>query len=863
MKLQPILTPCKGAGIDLILSVDPASPDHLHLFWGTALLQIVPRDRNSLLFRVTAGLLTGLGLKMSSLEECFGTTGKTLRKWGEALRNGDWDALADIFHGPGAEKKLRSDVERYVRVRYREALDESPGATVPYGFRDELVADVMRFWEIAVCGEVLRRVFRDEDARRVGLARSGAEPPGDITADSPGQLREHDEPAGERPSECREGRIPAETEADRQCEREEGCAFTPAAASNPSETRNVAPESAASDSGHTSCDPTSWSGSGRKACSAPLLSDSCPGDPAISQHAGLFLLNPWFEKAFGSAPDIIRQTAAQILLGAVNQEQSKHIDYAGLGLLTACPVRDIDYQHRLLGEQLNERTLMEVFDRNAELLDLRGQRIFYVDPHHKHYTGMEKTLLAWSGKHHDTLKGVLMDFIHTQFGAPCFIGHFDNYYDARERFLLLVGRFRELFAEDATGFVWINDRGYWSHEFLRWIAESGDNYIQWEKGYKDDGWSLSFLRQGKFTIVRRRNNRTDRIKIRVRWREQTWDKFPGARRLIVRIRRPDTAEIEVSIVTNHASMSAERPIGLMLGRWLQENDFTYLGRHFGIDELGGRKFDSYAEIADELEDRGVESREHKRADAQRRSLRTELGKELVKLHGMPPISLEQLDKDRERIRRKATELSVDLERLERSDGTGRVMNKAIDRLGARIGKLSEKLKLNRGETQKAEQRAEIEAEAAGLQEELNRLEARIREMNRTESRLVALIEEEYVRPDLRKKALIDAVRITCRNVFREAFDVFRPIYDDYRDDHAVLRQLSRSSGILIKHPDRIDIYLTPALHRQPAQWGRIHRFTDICTHRVRRSSGVELRFLLGRTDQQIFAAVARARPIRT
>ena len=57
----------------------------------------------------------------------------------------------------------------------------------------------------------------------------------------------------------------------------------------------------------------------------------------ISQHAGLLLFSPWFEDAFANAQPIIRQTAAQILLGAVNQEQSKHIDYNGLGLLTRPP----------------------------------------------------------------------------------------------------------------------------------------------------------------------------------------------------------------------------------------------------------------------------------------------------------------------------------------------------------------------------------------------------------------------------------------------------------------------------------------------------------------------------------------------
>lgn len=840
MKLQPILIPCKGAGVDLTLTVDPKNPDHLQLFWGTALLQVVPRDKNSLLFRVVAGMLTELGLKMSSLEECLGITSKTLHRWSNALRDGEWDSLADVFHGPGAETKLRPDIERYVRKRYREALEQPCGQRVPYGFREKVLAELRHYWELEVCGETLRRVFRDEDTRLAAACGLTNEQSNSVDVPATSEAKK-EECLRQQASALGAARMPDKECAVAETDGEEGCAFCPSTSTNSGQRRNNVPYSA------TTQAPA-------RCCSVPILSDSWPSGAMLSQHAGLFMLSPWFDEVFGPTPRIVQQTAAQILLGAVNQEQSKHIDYSGLEMLVKSPVRNITYQHQLLDQHLGKQFIMEIFGRNAQLLNLKQQRNFYVDPHHKHYTGMEKMLYAWSGKHHDCRKGILMDFIHTQSGAPCFIGHFDNYYDARDRFVLLVDCFRELFDEGAAGFVWINDRGYWGHDFLTRIAENGNNYIQWEKGYKDDAWTDACQQRGRFTIVRKRNNRSDKIKVRISWREQAWAKVPGARRLIVRIRRSGSEMIEVSIVSNESSMSAEQIIRLMLNRWLQENDFTYLTRHFGIDQLGGRSFDSYAAIADELEDRQVESREHKQACTKRKALREKLGRQLITLHGMPDISLEQLDKDREKLRRKLADLSAKLAQMEADD----TRMKPVQRLGAQLQRISEKVGIHHKSRREAEKRAEVEAEKKILCKKLSGLEVSIREMNRTESRLLALIEEKYVRPDLRKKALLDAIRISCRNVFRQAFEVFRPIYGDYRDDHAVLRQLTRASGILIKHHDRIDIYLTPALHRQPAQWERIRAFLDIGTHRIRKRLGVHARFILGKTDQQIFHAVARA-----
>jgi FtsZ-binding cell division protein ZapB len=871
MSIQPVLTPCKGSLCDVTIQADPSDPDRLLLSWGLALILALPRDRNSLLFRVTAALLAGMGLSLSSLEECLGVTAKTLRSWLKDLREGKWQQHSALFHGPGAARMLSPEVERYVRVRYREAIRESGPGRAPYGFSAELRAELARYWGIEPSGETLRLIFREEDALVRGGISAAVEAPAGANAEADRCTDPESENAGDTA-----GRIGEEDCAS-------GSALSADGDENPNVAADPAPDAPAEgprdegreppDNGDRDtasdvtpgepADSTVGSGSampegpaGRGPCTIPLLNGSVPPGPVLSQHAGLFLLTPWFGKAFDSAPAILRQTAAQVLAGAVNQEQSKNIDFAGLGLLTASPIRDIGYQRRLLSDCLGETHLMQMYAANADLLGLNRFREFYVDPHHKEYTGMEKLLLAWSGSRHDTRKGVLMDFIHTPDGDPCFIGHFDNYYDARDRFPLLIDRFRQLFPEDATGFTWINDRGYWGADFLRRIEEDRDFYIQWQKGYAGDAWDPSG-RSERLTIVRERNNSRDPVNVCVQWQEQVWSARDGGRRLIAKISRSDVEPIEVAIITNHPDMEPERVIRLMLNRWLQENDFSYLRRHFGIDQLSGRRFEPYRSIADELEDREVENRDYREARRERDAVKTRLGRQLVGLRNLPGgSSVQELDHDRDQLRREADSLKEQLDRVLAGPDTGISF---IRRISKAADALSERLDGNRAARKQAEKRERMEREAEALEAQLRSVQERLRGLNRTESRLLALIEQRYVRPDMSRKALLDAVRITCRNVFRHALNTFRPIYDNYRDDHEVLRALTRSSGVIIRAPGSIDIHLTPALHRQPEQWKQIAALTGICSQRIRNRTGVKVRFPIAQSDDQIFDAIERAR----
>ena len=51
------------------------------------------------------------------------------------------------------------------------------------------------------------------------------------------------------------------------------------------------------------------------------------------------------------------------------------------------------------------------------------------------------------------------------------------------------------------------------------------------------------------------------------------------------------------------------------------------------------------------------------------------------------------------------------------------------------------------------------------------------------------------------------IKIMARNIFYELLKIFRPMYDNFRDDCAILRELTRLSGLVMKKGNVICINL--------------------------------------------------------
>ena len=128
----------------------------------------------------------------------------------------------------------------------------------------------------------------------------------------------------------------------------------------------------------------------------------------------------------------------------------------------------------------------------------------------------------------------------------------------------------------------------------------------------------------------------------------------------------------------------------------------------------------------------------------------------------------------------------------------------------------------------------LEAEISEKTREVEELEKRILETVAEESRLQALIDEQYIRLEMRGKAYMDAIRLSSRNIFYCLIEIFRPMYNNYRDDHVILRELTRSMGIIQKRDGMIDCQLISAIEFQPAVRRQVSEFLERMSRRINR-----------------------------
>jgi len=321
-------------------------------------------------------------------------------------------------------------------------------------------------------------------------------------------------------------------------------------------------------------------------------------------HAGLVLLLPCIDKltaGLGEGAGICRQLLGQFLLGALNLERGKTVSkeifhlFFGIGKSHIQGMRDFIHEISTLDFRL------KLAGRNGELVRncLFRQRKFYYDPHSKKYTGFLSILSGWCGSEHETAKVLISDYIHSLDGCPCFVEHYDNLYDLRTRFFFTVAIFKRLFPENLrSGFTWVVDRAIYSLDTLDNIVASGDHLITWEKGYLRDGWKANAPSE---TLIMRipRNSSKDLQTYRCFYQAHKWERGPRFRKIIVRIVNPSGNTIEVSILSSNCEIHDSDVISYMLRRWLQENDFRYLIKHYGIDQIDSYRSYDYRELEDQ------------------------------------------------------------------------------------------------------------------------------------------------------------------------------------------------------------------------------------------------------------------------
>jgi transposase len=732
----------------LILGTDKRNPlftvyvqeeedqEQLHVYYGLELLEVVSADRNDPSFKMLVGRLYNAGVSLRVLQQTFQTDAKTIQRWGRALRSRDAQGLIRVLGGRRTRRKLSPEIKAYVRARWPDLMRVGS-----YGMGKRLRQEIQAVFGVKLSQETLRPLLGE-----LKREQSWAAPPG------------------------RSGPTTAEGLPQ----------FSPSAPDH---------QSVSSEVWEKTCDSAAADAEPESETMAWVL-EAAP-QTFWCDHIGVLLFAPVLvavAQVVDLSEALFKQWLASLLLGALNIEQTKFLNWPDMSRLLGTVVRFPHPQRQELERVAIQANIEALARFNAQEIGAEAQSQFYFDPHTKHYTGQENVLEGWCPAIRWADKAMHSDFIHTVAGEPLYFETTDNFADLRQRFFDVATRCRQVLkwpAERVLTFV--VDRAIFGKDIFDKVrADPALHLITWEKGYERQDWPPPGGISGSMVIERARNRAEDIRSYHLEYWNRAWPKDERVQQIVVQATNPRGRIIQVSILTDDKEGAAVVIIGLMFGRWVQENDFKYLDKHFGINQITSYGVTGYDELRQQVEDRQVRSAEVKALQEQRRQIRACQSR----------LLLLQAKGEHQQAHRQQR-----IEQLEEQPDADQA-KKELARL--RQGQ-------NRWENTRTVRQEQIQT----LSRELAELDTQAENAQQTESRLERLIDEKMVRLDPEKKRLMDSLRVIARNVFYKALQPFKKAYNNYRDDHDQFRQLTQASGVLEVRPEQVVVHLMPRVNYPP------------------------------------------------
>ena len=709
-KKNPFFTLCK----------DPEKPEKLLVFFGMSLLEVIDDTPDSPSLKLLLARLYNSGVKTQSILDSFSVAYTSLRRWGEALKSGDAQKLMSILAGRQHPRKLTTEIINFAKTRFFSIYPENH-----YSYSKVIRQEILDVFEITISGECLRSYFsqwKDYLQTQIDSPLSSIEEASQNSHEQSPQVIEKFsdlEPLETHNTDI--AGIEEQTENNRvSVDRNKEMAL-PGDITPYNRNHAVVFESA-----------------------------MVPANSVyrFCHHAGVLLFSQFFNHLRHNITinePLIKQWLASTLLGSLNIEQTKLLNYPSLEYFFGQVLSNRDQQRQLLTEIAKTSCQDELLQLNGELVSISQCSDFHYDPHSKHYTGQNKLLKGWCSRLRFAEKVVHMDFIHMPTGQPVYLSHDDNYLDLRVRFFDVVKKFRTLFSfAPGKPLTFIIDRGiYGIDTFNKFINDKAENYfITWEKGFRADGYDCNNW-DNSMSLYRAKNSRKDLKRYQFFYCDQRWSKQNDIRQIVVKAINPNNNSIIVSILCNDLNRCAKDIINLMFDRWIQENDFKYLDVHFGINEITSYGVLSYKDIKKHLKDKQEKSGIYKALVKQRLQLKSQLKTLLLNEHYAKHKNKSREDK------------------------------------------------------------------IADLTQQLNKLKEKIKQTEKEVSRLNRLSEEAFQKLDTSKKAVMDSVKILARNMFYKQLRPFKEAYDNFRDDHMLFRHLTRAPGLIHETDKGIEITLIP------------------------------------------------------
>lgn len=777
--------------LQLILPTDKTNPAFsiylskderfLHVYYGLELLEVLPSDRAHPAYRLLVARLYNAGLRVQTLAEVFAIDPKTMRNWGRALLSSDPALLQHMLLGPEVARKRTCAIDTYVRQRWPALQREGIR-----NYREVLQQEIASLFGIKLSGETLRILMGEIKAGPCPaacseIAEASAEAPENEVAQNP-PLRdpicsEPAEPSGLPDAQPLPKALPISDAA-------------PVSAECPA---------------HAPAAPASKS--------TPCFWTPAPGATVFNNHAGLLLFADSLRSLANtlSPPEpLLAQWLGSILLGSANIEQTKYLNWPDLSLLLGTTVRFPTTQREGLQRLATPSTVDAVLRWNlaqlpASALGTDGHTDLYFDPHTVHYTGMQPVLKGWCANIRWADKLINSDYLHTTAGHPVYFECTDSYDDLRARFLPLIDRLRKsLQWAPERILTFIVDRGIYSNDlFTNVLAEPFVHFITWEKGYVSTPWDPA-AQSGSFALEKVRNNSRDVKLYQFAWREGPWPANPKLRQIIVQATNPGGTIAQLAILTDDPDRPAAEIVRLMFSRWVQENDFKYLDKHFGINQLTSYRSIPYASLRATLTDRLVPSQLYRE--------KAKAGKVILQQKNRLLGITDQAQRDENQRQQRLRELEAPPPGVAATEASAAT---AADVAGDAAAQSKERHRLKAASKRYQKYEQERSRKIDQLHEKLVANQADKDSLERDVSRLDQLVGADMVRMDTSNKTLMDAIKITARNLFYRALAPFKTAYNNYRDDHAYFRELTDSAGLLRWNGTEVEVHLVPQVDHAP------------------------------------------------
>jgi len=745
--------------------LNPDLPDELLIYFGFQLLETVVAK--SFQEKLLLARLINAGYNKEILHRTFGYDVKTMKRWGTLLKSGSPDDILKIANGQGAVRKLTDDKSNFIFYLFENnhvaegchilSFIKNEYETV---YREQISSESLR---------VLLKPRRDEMKKTSAVSTALVHP----SVLRRGELEIREKTAEPLTDVSTDSEVENSTNWENRCENSAFSSLTVPEKSKYSPASRQPPKRG-----------------------YPLTCDLIK-EVFSCHHIGLLLARVFIDgisSDLGDVRDIVRQWICMILSGCRNIEQGQKLNYRALTLLVGDQIRSANQQRKILKKVADKKNVSLLFRKNIQLVDAGNGDTFLLDPHGVPYTGQLKTLLCWLGARHQTGKGYYLDLIHTPEGAPVFSTTDDNYYDLRQRFHSVIKEFRRILDGDKNRpLTIVVDRAIYDVGFMRESRCEDVHIITWEKNYRKGQWDdASKMPVQCFHIRKYRNSKEDSYIYSVSYIKRKWEKEPSFAQYVIQLEKPEKEPIELSVICTDFQRDSEKTLIPILTRWLQENDMSYLVT-LGINFITSYDHTSYATIIDTVVDREIKNKKLAKLLAEKNKLKNQLGRKML---------------DRELyIARKENELEKynrilsGKERRLKHDMGNKLIIKAIGKLKSKIKRIPRDMKKSLRNNDGKQQQ---------LKEQITTLEKNILPLAPFVSRLETLIQQEYVKLNFMPKSFMDAVKIISRNIIYQLMTIFRPIWNNYRNDHVILRELLTSIGFIQTTEKHCYIKLTPS-----------------------------------------------------